>query len=100
MEERLAPERVQRVVDAVRVGKDLTADERQQVDALIREFADVFTLSASEVRLVDFIEHRLGVPKGTQGPRVAHQKPLTEPQREWLYAALDEMEKNDIVRRI
>ncbi|EJD45079.1 hypothetical protein AURDEDRAFT_64780, partial [Auricularia subglabra TFB-10046 SS5] len=96
----MAPERVQRVLDQVQIGNDLSAEQRGQVEALVREFADVFTLSLNEVRLVDFIEHKLGLPPGTKGPRSANQKPLTEPQREWLYSALDEMEACDIVRRI
>ncbi|EJD36338.1 hypothetical protein AURDEDRAFT_74299, partial [Auricularia subglabra TFB-10046 SS5] len=99
-EERHMPERVQRVLDAVRIGNDLAPEERERVRDLVREYADIFTLSLDEVRLVDFVEHKIGVPPGTVGPRTAHQKPLTEPQRAWLYDALDEMEKCDIVRRI
>ncbi|KZV83542.1 hypothetical protein EXIGLDRAFT_625481, partial [Exidia glandulosa HHB12029] len=99
-EERREPERVQKVLDAVRIGKDLTPEETESVRDLVREFADVFTLSLREVRLVDFFEHKIGVPPGTVGPRIANQKPLTEPQRAWLYGALDEMEACDVVRRI
>ncbi|KZV85797.1 hypothetical protein EXIGLDRAFT_579319, partial [Exidia glandulosa HHB12029] len=88
------------VLERVRVGDDLTLEQRGRVDALVRDFADVFTLSLKEVRLVDFVEHKLGLPAGTEGPRTANQKPLTEPQREWLYKALDEMESCDVVRRI
>ncbi|EJD34330.1 hypothetical protein AURDEDRAFT_74111, partial [Auricularia subglabra TFB-10046 SS5] len=96
----MAPERVRAVLEKVAIGDDLSAEQRGQVQDLVREYADVFTLSLNEVRLVDFMEHRLGVPEGTKGPRTANQKPLTEPQREWLYKALDEMEACDIVRRI
>ncbi|EJD41162.1 hypothetical protein AURDEDRAFT_69161, partial [Auricularia subglabra TFB-10046 SS5] len=96
----MAPERVRAVLENVTIGDDLSAEQRGQVQDLVREFADVFTLSLNEVRLVDFMEHRLGLPEGTTGPRAANQKPLTEPQREWLYKALDEMEACDIVRRI
>ncbi|KZV91928.1 hypothetical protein EXIGLDRAFT_615071, partial [Exidia glandulosa HHB12029] len=96
----MAPERVREVLERVKVGDDLSEEQRARVDRLIREFADVFTLSLREVRLVDFVEHRLGLPEGTTGPRTANQKPLTEPQREWLNKALDEMESCDVVRRI
>ncbi|KZV86269.1 hypothetical protein EXIGLDRAFT_564716, partial [Exidia glandulosa HHB12029] len=90
----------QRILDMVKIGNDLSSEEKEEVRSLVREFADVFTLELREVRLVDFIEHKLGIPEGTVGPRVANQKPLTEPQREWLYGALDEMESCDIIRKI
>ncbi|KZV87872.1 hypothetical protein EXIGLDRAFT_620083 [Exidia glandulosa HHB12029] len=88
----MAPERIREVLERVKIGDDLSDGQRARVENLIREFADVFTLSLKEVRLVDFVEHKLGLPEGTTGPRMANQKPLTEPQREWLYKALDEME--------
>ncbi|KZV85347.1 hypothetical protein EXIGLDRAFT_623163, partial [Exidia glandulosa HHB12029] len=96
----MAPERVKRVLETVKIGNDLSPEDRARVEDMVREFADVFTLSLDEVRIVDFIEHRLGIPPGTVGPRSASQKPLSEPQREWLYSALDEMEAADVVRRI
>ncbi|EJD40796.1 hypothetical protein AURDEDRAFT_69705, partial [Auricularia subglabra TFB-10046 SS5] len=96
----MAPERVRAVLENVTIGDDLSAEQRGQVQDLIREFADVFTLSLNKVRLVDFMEHQLRIPDGTRGPRTANQKPLTEPQRDWLYKALDEMEACDIVRRV
>ncbi|EJD36399.1 hypothetical protein AURDEDRAFT_26724, partial [Auricularia subglabra TFB-10046 SS5] len=92
--------RVQRVVDAVTIGDDLDDTQRARVQDLVREYADVFTLDISEVRLVDFKTHHLGVPPDTEGPRTAKQKPLTEVQRRWLYDHLDKLEQNDVVRRI
>ncbi|KAJ7839396.1 hypothetical protein B0H13DRAFT_2366848 [Mycena leptocephala] len=41
--------RVERVVESVRIGPDLTDDQRATVRALVAEYADVFALAVSEV---------------------------------------------------
>jgi len=49
------PERVEAIVNAVRYGDQLTEEQRNQAQALVAEFADVFVLSVREVKPVDFV---------------------------------------------
>lgn len=94
------PERVRRILNAVTVGDDLSAEERREVYALIEEFADIFALSLSEVSTVDFEEHRLDVPTNAVFSTSVHQRPLTLAQKEFYFPLIDEMLKADIIRRI
>lgn len=56
--------RMAEVKRRITVGKDLSTTEREQVDALLDEFVDVFSLSMSEVYVVPGAEHRLDMPVG------------------------------------
>ncbi|KAF8576490.1 hypothetical protein K439DRAFT_1276497, partial [Ramaria rubella] len=71
-----------------------------QLVNLIQEYVDIFALSLLEVQPVDFIWHALNVPSNLRGPRWSNQKPLSEPQLEWLYKTLDDMEGAGIVKKI
>ncbi|KAF8593174.1 hypothetical protein BDV93DRAFT_394660, partial [Ceratobasidium sp. AG-I] len=93
-------ERVAEVLSRITIGDDLDAHQREQLTNLIREFADIFALSLSEVLPVDFAELRLDIPDGVEFPKRAGQKRLTEPQRQWLYKVLDEMEKAKIIAKV
>ncbi|QRV83014.1 Retrovirus-related Pol polyprotein from transposon opus [Ceratobasidium sp. AG-Ba] len=94
------PTRVAEVLSKIHIGNDLTLEQRMIVEDLVREFADVYTLSLSEVSPVDFIEHRLDIPDGVSFPKRAGQKKLTEPQRKWLYKVLDDMEQAKIIAKV
>ncbi|QRW10185.1 Retrovirus-related Pol polyprotein from transposon opus [Ceratobasidium sp. AG-Ba] len=80
--------------------EDLTVEQRERVDGLIREFADVFARSLSEVLPVDITELRLDIPDDTTFPKKAGQRRLTEPQRIALYHTLDELEEAGIIERV
>ena len=85
------PERVQEILRLVTIGDDLSAEERQEVQNLIRSFADIFALSVSEVRIVENAVHHLDIPTDTKFSLKVHQKPLTPPQRRYLYESIDTM---------
>ena len=85
------PERVEEVLRSVTIGDDLSAEERGWVQDLIRSFADIFALSVSEVKVVDNATHRLNIPPETTFPMKVNQKPLTPPQRQYLYDSIDTM---------
>src|SRR5271168_5134200 len=58
--------RVEQILKAVEIGPDLTDEQREQVRSLVREYADVFALSLSEVLYVDWHKHKLNIdPKLT-----------------------------------
>jgi hypothetical protein len=69
------------VKQRITIGKDLSADERRQVDELLNEFVDVFRLSMSEVYAVPGAEHRLNVPDGAKFKAKISQRLLSPPQR-------------------
>lgn len=91
MTEPRKPERVQELLKLIKIGDDLSPDERQEVQQLITSFADIFALSVSEVKVVDNAVHHLDIPKDATFPLKVHQKPLTPPQRQYLYNSIDTM---------
>ena len=85
------PERVQELLRLVTIGDDLSTEERQKVCQLITSFADIFTLSVSEVKATENAVHHLDIPPDTSFPMKVHQKPLTPPQCRYLYESIDTM---------
>ena len=84
-------ERVQEVLRLVTIGDDLTSEERQKVHELISSFTDIFALSVSEVKTVEDAVHRLDIPADAKFSMKVNQKPLTPPQRRYLYESIDTM---------
>jgi transposase InsO family protein len=85
------PERVQELLRLIKIGDDLSPEQRQQVTELITSFADVFALSVSEVKIVENAVHHLDIPQDASFSMKVHQKPLTPPQRRYLYDSIDTM---------
>ncbi|KAF8573848.1 hypothetical protein K439DRAFT_1374101 [Ramaria rubella] len=97
---RFEQEHFKKILEAITIGTDLSSLEKESVRALVREYADVFALSLSDVQPVDFIRHTLNLPPEIQGPQRASQKPLSAPQIEWLDKTLDNMEIAGIIKKI
>ena len=91
------PARVEEISRLVKIGDDLTSQERSQVKALVTEFVDVFALSVSEVTTVDGAVHKLNIEPNTKFSTKVHQKPLTPPQRKYLHEKLQAMLDADII---
>jgi hypothetical protein len=92
--------RMAEVKRRITVGKDLSHTEREQVDALLDEFVDVFGLSMSEVYAVPGAEHKLNIPAGTTFKTKVNQRPLSPPQHTFFNAVLDEMLEAGVIRPI
>jgi hypothetical protein len=92
-------ERVEEILKQVKIGPDLTEDEHNKVRDFITEWADVFALSVNEVTQVDNAVHYLDIPPGTKFSTKVGQKPLTPPQRKYLYDSIDTMLKADIIEQ-
>ena len=90
-------ERIQELFRLVTIGDDLSPDEKEAVKKLISEFADIFALSVSEVKTVDNTIHRLDIPPDTSFPLKVNQKPLTPPQRCYIYDSIDTMLEAGII---
>jgi len=97
MTEPYKPERVKEILRLVTIGTDLSEDQRTEVRQLISSFADIFALSVHEVRQVEEAIHHLDIdPKAVFSKKV-HQKPLTPPQRRYLYTSIDTMLSTGII---
>ena len=93
------PERVAEILRLITIGDDLSEDERNKVKQLISSFADIFALSVHEVHQVDGAVHRLNIEPGATFSKKVHQKPLTPPQKQYLYKSIDTMLEADIIER-
>ncbi|GAW03058.1 Retrovirus-related Pol polyprotein from transposon opus Includes: ame: Full=Protease [Lentinula edodes] len=93
------PERVKEILRKVRIGENLSADQRTRVEQLLSEYADCFALSVGEVRPVKGAVHRLNIPEGSTFPKKVRQKSLTPPQREYLHAKVDELLEAGVIER-
>ena len=89
--------RVERVLRDITVGSDLTVEQHACVIALLREFADCFALSVSEVHAVPNAIFHLNVPPDASLPKKVHQRRLTPPQKVYLNSKIDEMLAADII---
>ncbi|KAF8749003.1 hypothetical protein RHS01_10377 [Rhizoctonia solani] len=94
------PARIAEIQGKVKLGEDLSEEQKRRVKSILGEFADVFALNLSEVLPVSITELRLEVPPETVFPKKIGQKKLTEPQRKALYEMLDELERARIVQRV
>ncbi|KAJ7126666.1 hypothetical protein C8R46DRAFT_1237350 [Mycena filopes] len=92
--------RMAEVKRRITVGKDLSQAEREQVDALLDEFVNVFGLSMSEVYAVPGAEHKLNIPAGSTFKSKVNQRPLSPPQRVFFNKVLDEMLEAEVIRPI
>ncbi|KAG1823104.1 hypothetical protein EV424DRAFT_1266963, partial [Suillus variegatus] len=94
------PPRVKAIANAVCFGAHLDQEQLQKAQALVIEFADVFALSIREVKPVDFTKFHLQIPQDAIFSRKVHQRPLTQPQRKYLFPVLDDMRRAGITRFI
>ena len=95
------PRRVAEILKNVSVGADLSDEQHNRVSELLSEFADCFALSVREVLPIPGAEHRMHIPPDVTFPKkIPHQRQLTEAQRAYLSAAIDELAKADIIEPI
>jgi hypothetical protein len=92
--------RIQEILKAVEIGPDLSDEQREQVRSLVREYADVFALSLSEVLYVDWYKQKLNIDPNQTFPTRINQRPITEGQKEWFNNILDDMEKSYVIQKV
>lgn len=73
-------DRAETILSKVTIGPDLTPQEQKEVQALVREFHDVWATDLKDIGECPHTVHRLKVPTDAKLPRYAHGRPLTEPQ--------------------
>jgi hypothetical protein len=91
-------ERVAEILRLITIGSDLSEEERTKVRNLVSSFADVFALSVHEVHQVEGAVHRLDISPDATFLKKVHQKPLTLPQRQYLYKSIDTLLEADIIK--
>ena len=94
------PERVQKILELITIGDDLTESEHEAVKTLIVEFADCFALSVSEVKAVKNGEHRLDIKPGTKFSTKVANRPFAPPQKAYFNKVLDELLEAGVIRPI
>jgi hypothetical protein len=85
------PECVQKILELVTIGNDLTELEHKMVRALIAEFADCFALSVSEVKAVKNGDYKLNIKPGKKFSTKIANHPISPPQKVYLNKVLDEL---------
>ena len=94
------PARVEAILAEVKLGSDLTSEQRESVRKLISEFAGCFALSMSEVTVVEGASLRLDIPRDRKFRTKIHQRPQTPPQKEYFNDVISKMLEADIIRPI
>ena len=84
----------------IELDNDLTEEEHIAAQELIREYADCFALSISEVHQVPNAVHHLNVPPDAKFSTKVHQCPLTPPQCQYLNKKIDEMLDTGIIEQV
>ncbi|KAF9462482.1 hypothetical protein BDZ94DRAFT_1146598, partial [Collybia nuda] len=96
-----AEEQVNEILAKIEIGPDLTDTQRETVRSLIREYADIFALSLSEVLFVDWYKHKLNIdPTADKLPTQISQRPVMEAQKTWFNEILDDMEKSFVIQKV
>ena len=93
-------ERVQKILELVTIGDDLTELQRKTVQALVADFADCFALSVSEVKAVKNGEHKLNIKPGTKFSTKIANRPISPPQKAYFNKVLDELLEAGVIRPI
>ena len=85
------PERVAEILRHIEIGSDLSPAERIAVEQTIRDFADVYALSISEVKHIPGASHKLHIPEGATFNTKIRQQQLSPPKAAYFSKALDVM---------
>jgi hypothetical protein len=94
------PERVNKIVQEVTIGPDVTEDQRQIVQEVLKEYADCFALSIKEVNAIPGAVHKLNIPEGATFRTKIPPRSYNPDQRAFIDAKVNEMLEADIVRPI
>lgn len=94
------PARISKILEVVEIGDDLTEEGRIQVQSSIREYADVYALSISEVKHIHGAVHRLRILDSAKFNTKIQQRRLTPPQTSYFAKAIDTMMEAGIIAPI
>ncbi|KAI6027298.1 hypothetical protein PISMIDRAFT_76368, partial [Pisolithus microcarpus 441] len=93
------PLHIKKIIEMVNY-RPLPPELLDQAKKKVAGFADTFALSVCEVKLVMFHKFHLDGPQGTTFSTKVSQKPLTQPQKEFLFPVLDEFNVAGVMQDI
>ena len=93
-------ERVKKILQEVTIGPDITQNQRQIVEELLKEYADCFALSIKEVNAIPGAVHQLNIPEGATFRTKIPPRAYNPDQRAFINAKVDEMLEAGIIRSI
>ena len=99
-EEPYKPERVEKIIQEVTIGPDITDDQRRIVHDLLKEYADCFALSIKEVNVIPGAVHKLNIPENTEFRTKIRPRAYNPDQRVFINTKVDEMLEAGIIRSI
>ena len=94
------PEHVACIMKEVTIGDDLLDQQRTQVQDLICEFADCFTLSMKKVNAIPGAVHKLNIPEGTKLQIKVPPRSYNPVQCAYLESKINEMLEAGVIRQI
>ncbi|KAJ7931130.1 hypothetical protein B0H13DRAFT_858070 [Mycena leptocephala] len=94
------PVRVAEIQRLVQLGPDLDDTQRAEVQAFVGRYADIFALAVSEVCPVKDAVYAPKIPADYKFSTKVHQRPLTQPQAEYLHKQVEIMEAAGVIRPI
>jgi hypothetical protein len=83
--------RVAEILRHIEIRSDLSPAERTAVEQTIKDFADIYALSVSEVRHIPGAYHKLHIPEGATFNMKIRQQHLSPPKAAYFSKALDVM---------
>jgi RNase H-like domain found in reverse transcriptase/Reverse transcriptase (RNA-dependent DNA polymerase) len=93
------PARVAEIMRQITLGNDLSEDERTELEEFVKENADTFALSLSEVTPIPGAQVNLNVPETAKFNLRIHQRPLTPEQSRFYNERADEMLKAGLIEK-
>jgi hypothetical protein len=96
----ITPERIAKIQADVKIGDDITKDQRKEVLQILAEYADCFVLNISEVVQIPGAVHKLNIPDGATFNTRPRSPNWTPKQRKFIHGKVDEMLEAGIVRSI
>ena len=87
-----------KILELIQIGEDITMAECEEVNQLIAEFADCFTLSLSEVNLIPGVVHKLNVPEDAMFHTKIPHRSYNPDQCAFMEAKVNDMLKAGVVR--
>ena len=91
---------VQKILELVTIGSDLSSSQQELVQALVTEFADCFALSVIKIKAVPGVVHRLDIKTGSIFPTRIGNHTFSPPAQEYLNKTLDNLKAAGIIKPI
>ena len=94
------PEWVKKIIQEITIGPDVTQEQRQIVQELLKEYVDCFALSIKEVNAIPGAVHKLNIPEGATFWTKIPPRSYNPDQWAFVDAKVNEMLKARIIRPI